>query len=595
MALRHWDQVADEDITDELLHRLSTWHLSEAEGCSTTSDIRDLVSNNDYRGIIDYNFRYEHFSTGAASTAYHLRQILAFYQKREDLDLGIDREAVAYEKFVESETLCRETNEIFRLVHQGGFLFPPDVNGVLHTASRKIAQILGDLPAVSKLKFRFGPGATTQLTKRNSSARSKLSQEFACSKDLVPLLPEVLDEVQGWVFSDEDPDSAQIPVVIHEGRLTFVPKNAKTNRSIVVEPCLNTFVQLGLGDYMADRLKRFGVDLTDQSRNQRLAREGSLTNALATLDLSSASDTVARLLIQDLLPYDWYDFITKCSTSVVVHNGVSITLEKVSSMGNGITFPLESLIFYALASACCDEDEQGSISVYGDDIIIPSSKYDLLCKVLNAVGFIPNHTKSFSDGPFRESCGKDYLLGIDIRPAYLKGRVTGADAFILHNYYVRNMQPEPAAIVLSFISPDLAIWGPDGFGDGHLIGDYKPNYRRKHKISGYGGHIFDTYTWKARKSYACLPGDKVLPRYCIYANPAKAGLPGINLRLTTSVLTRSQRPSEDIRKEVFYDVAERNVSYDKEGRMGVTHPGTAGYKRISIYTLNSPPTTPLCG
>ena len=592
MILNRWDKVADEDVTDGLLHKLSAWHLSEADECSARDEIRCAVSNNSVRDLVEYDFRYDNFSKNNASTVYHLRQVLAFYQKREDLDLGIDKEAVAYQKFAESETLCRETNEIFRLVHQGGFCFPSDVNGVLHTAQRKIAQILGDLPAVSKLKFRFGPGATTQLTKRESSARAKLSQDFACSKDLIPLLAEVLDDLQGWVFSDESPDTASVPVVIHDGRLTFVPKNAKTFRGIVIEPSLNSFVQLGLGDYMSSRLKRFGIDLTDQSRNQRLAREGSLTNALATLDLSSASDTVARLLVQDLLPYEWYDFITKCSTSVVTYNEKTITLEKISSMGNGITFPLESLIFYALASACCDESEQSSVSVYGDDIIIPSSKYDLLCKVLNAVGFIPNRAKSFSDGPFRESCGKDYLQGIDIRPAYLKGRVTGADAFILYNYYIRTWQPEPAAIVLSFISPDLAIWGPDGFGDGHLIGDYQPKYRKKHKISGYGGHIFDTYTWQPRRSYEVMPGDRVLPSYSIYANPPKEGLPGLELVVNKSVLATSRNATSPV-KEIFYNVAEKTVSYDKRGSMGVVNPGTAGYKRISIYTLNSPPIAPL--
>lgn len=589
MTLSQWDKVADEDITDGLLHKLSTWHLSESERCSTASDIDNLIRNNNIGGIIEYNFRYDDLCNINASSVYHLRQVLAFYQKREDLDLGIDKEAVAYQKFVESETLCRETNAIFRLVHQGGFCFPPDVNSVLHTAQRKIAQVLGDLPEVSKLKFRFGPGATTQLTKRKSSARSKLSQDFACSKDLIPLLPEVLDELQGWVFRDEDPDSVSVPVVIHDGRLTFVPKNAKTFRGIVVEPSLNSFVQLGIGDYMSARLKRFGIDLTDQTRNQRLAREGSLTNALATLDLSSASDTVARLLVQDLLPYEWYDFLTKVSTSVVTYDEKRITLEKISSMGNGITFPLESLIFFALASACCSDEEQEFVSVYGDDIIIPSSRYGLLCKVLNAVGFIPNHAKSFSDGPFRESCGKDYLLGIDIRPVYIKNRVTGADAFILHNYYVRSGQPEPAAIVLSFISPDLRLWGPDGFGDGHLIGDYVAKRKKKHIKNGYGGHIFDTYTWKSRISYEVLPGDRVLPCYTIYANPAKAGLPGIKLNIFSSVL-RNGPDRREAQKE-FYDVAESSISYDRRGRMGVVNPGTAGYKRISIYTLNSPPTT----
>lgn len=580
MILNQWDQRLTTEETDEFTHRLALWHLSEviSQG-SQFDEIHALITTRNIRGLIDFELGYENCNP---SDAYHLRQCLALYQKRADIVLdGVDKRQVAVTKFRDSEQLCKETNAIFRLIASGGFCFPPDVNGVLHTAQRKIATILGDLPAVSELKLRFGPGATTQITKRYASARNKLSQRYTCSKDFIPLLEGVLDEMQGWVFCEEDPDSAHAPVDIVSGRLAFVPKNAKTDRGIVVEPMLNSMYQLGLGDHMSRRLKRFGVDLTDQTKNQRLAQEGSLTGELATLDLSSASDTVARLLVQDLLPFDWYQIISQCSTSVVTCEGEDITLEKISSMGNGITFPLESLIFYSIAWSCCSNAaDQAKVNVFGDDIIIPTNAYDLLCKVLNAIGFIPNQEKSFSKGFFRESCGKDYLMGIDIRPVYLKDRVMGSDAFVLHNYYVRTWQPEPAAIVLEIIDPSLRLYGPDGYGDGHLLGDYTPIRKKQHVKDGFGGHIFDTFTWKSRKSFLALPGDRVLPSYTIYANPASPGLPDLGPEIGLKF-------GSALWDDIFYDVAPSTVSYRK-GRsgFGVTLPGTEGYKRISIYTLN---------
>jgi hypothetical protein len=39
---------------------------------------------------------------------------------------------------------------------------------------------------------------------------------------------------------------------------------------------------------------------------------------------------------------------------------------------------------------------------------------------LEALGFQINQHKSFFEGPFRESCGKDFFRGFSVRPVYLK-------------------------------------------------------------------------------------------------------------------------------------------------------------------------------
>jgi len=106
---------------------------------------------------------------------------------------------------------------------------------------------------------------------------------------------------------------------------------------------------------------------------------------------------------------------------VTLIDGEEHVNEMFSSMGNGFTFELESLLFYAIskATAFCT-GVRGVISVYGDDIIVPTALYDDLVWTLGWCGFSVNPEKSFSSGPFRESCGGHYFNGRDITPIYLR-------------------------------------------------------------------------------------------------------------------------------------------------------------------------------
>jgi len=126
-------------------------------------------------------------------------------------------------------------------------------------------------------------------------------------------------------------------------------------RSICVEPGLTSFYQLALGEEIRRRLLRVGVDIRDQTRNQLLAREGSVTGLLATIDLSSASDTMSYELIRYLLPPDWFDLLTSFRSPSVTYKGSVIDLEMFSSMGNGFTFPLETLVYWSLTYAASQQ------------------------------------------------------------------------------------------------------------------------------------------------------------------------------------------------------------------------------------------------
>jgi len=100
----------------------------------------------------------------------------------------------------------------------------------------------------------------------------------------------------------------------------------------------------------------------------------------------------------------------------------------VSTMGNGFTFPLQTIIFSAVVLACLQWRGIPSSStraselwsVFGDDIICPQACASDVVGILTLLGFKVNQDKSFVEGPFRESCGSDFFMGSDIRGVYVK-------------------------------------------------------------------------------------------------------------------------------------------------------------------------------
>lgn len=595
--IAHWLEQHTPAESLDILRELAHSHASAAG--SAGAEILKLVRAGDFRRLVEYELDYEVGLTPSQIT--HLRQSLAFFSKLEELRVGIDKEAVAFRKFEESELLCRETNRIFDLRREGGFFFPSQVEAVFFRAQQKIARVLGPVPQLSELKFRFGPGATTLTKKREASLREKFIAGVACSEELFPIAKAILEELPHLTTCasvqdriDEDGEEwARVPIVLHDGKLDFVPKNAKTYRTVVTEPMLNGLFQLALGDYMFSRLAAFGLDLKDQTRNQRLAQEGSLTGALATLDLSSASDTIAKELVFDLLPLEWATLLAYGRSGHVTYKGRRFTLEKFSSMGNGFTFPLESLIFWAITEACCDEKEK--VSVYGDDIICPTSDSRNVIEALTCAGFIVNKGKSYTSGPFRESCGRDYYRGIDVRPYFQKEWVSPRSLFVLHNFYVRRGDEERAEWVKQLIHPDLRITGPDGFGDGCLVSrDYSRKTKRRFTTAGYAGHLFDVFSVKGmRDERPPLPGDFILPLYSVYQ---RGDTPIVPKEIQRKLKTFSH--DETIGMMCFKARYARGHGHlvgslplpDVEVEEGITVkasslPGEDGYKRVSIYTL----------
>jgi len=484
-----------------------------------------FIAEKDYKALaccdIDYGDSWDVLSL------YSARQCLAFYQKREDLDIGIDKEKAAFEKFIEAENCCRETNKRIALARRSSIDW--NVASVLFTAQRKIERVLGDTPTLSELQLSFGPGANTNVRKITSS-RWKLSATPSCSANMASTVCDVLAEIPAYtsLHGRDSFESWVVDVSIEPGELMFVPKNAKTHRSIIVEPSLNSLVQKGYGSWLKTRLMKSGVDLSDQSINRRRARIGSLNGSLATVDLSSASDTISKELVAELLPLDWYIALSSCRTSQVHYKktGELLDLAKFSSMGNGFTFELESLIFYALSWATCHVvGVKPDVSIYGDDIICPPAILPLLSEVFSFCGFSINTEKSFTEGPFRESCGSDYYIGANVRPFYQRNCWSYATLTSFHNFLVRNdwslVFPDVLEYVYQYLPDCFRNHGPDGFGDGHLLREWSPEPFRRDR--GWSGFVFHTYIQKVRRNKLPASGDAILPHYVVYLRMSDEG------------------------------------------------------------------------
>lgn len=420
------------------------------------------------------------------------RRYDALYSKNASLDLNIDREKAAYDKFLESEEQCRRTNKRFNGDHLSDVVFGISARSVFHRLSRKIAGILGEAPSLDDLHCSFGPGSSTTC-KKKTSAKWKLSSQLAVSKDARDCVT---------TLASLYPRMAWETLKLDVGQLSFVPKTAKTHRSIMVEPVVNTFVQRGIGSLIKRRLSRAGCNLYDQSRNREFARVGSKFGTFATVDLSSASDNISYNVVRELLPWDWYELLASWRTGICHYKKENryFVLEKFSSMGNGFTFELESCIFYAAAQLSCElvgistNSIKNCVGTYGDDIIVPTDAVAALYAILAFLGFTVNEAKSFSDGPFRESCGADFVLGVDVRPFYVKDCITDARLVAMSNQVARSGFPDKAfrKLIESYINPRNQKFGPEGYGDGHLIG-YDWERQHLHRDRGYEGYVFQTF------------------------------------------------------------------------------------------------------
>ncbi len=277
---------------------------------------------------------------------------------------------------------------------------------------------------------KHGPGATADHLVGNQKF-----QQSRWSSRLERILPAGEFLIPNWKYYaqlqgiDIHSPGAEQPV-----KVISVPKTLKTPRIIAIEPTAMQYAQQAvlaaiLDTWEKDEFLSKYITLQDQTPNQRMAREGSIHGRLATVDLSEASDRVSNQLVRHLLA-PWPDFlevVDACrSRSADVPGFGVLRLAKFASMGSALTFPIETMVFLAVVfhrlrmahpTASIQDLKTRALEstrAYGDDLIVPVEIVRDVIIDLESYGFKVNGDKTFYNGSFRESCGKDYYDGTDI-------------------------------------------------------------------------------------------------------------------------------------------------------------------------------------
>lgn len=332
-------------------------------------------------------------------------------------DIGIDREKEAVRSFLESEDFCKaETPRIMRLELTDGSL--------VRRVRARLRWLLGDItPAEVIKRARWSGGATSSLKSAYANPQNKWGLATHTTEGTSFWMKSWNDEFRdGRFWSNLE--------VVDSNRVLTVPKNAKTNRVIAAEPDWSMFFQLGMGACIRRRLQRVGLlrsprdgekvspETDAQTRQQMFARVGSRDGNYATIDLRAASDSITLAVCDLLLPPSLFRMLCHHrSPKGVLPDGTVITYEKISSMGNGSTFELETSLFWSIASVAANSED---VHVYGDDIIVPTCAAAAVLDALRLFGFTANPKKTHVAGLFRESCGGHYFNGTDVTPPYFR-------------------------------------------------------------------------------------------------------------------------------------------------------------------------------
>lgn len=332
---------------------------------------------------------------------------------------------------------------------------------IIQKARKKARMILGNAPSVVEIgdSVRFGRRASIGIPLKQSYIDCKAAYPISCTHRLMPLfeavlagdhiLQDILDngtmlpatkyEYSHLLERDAGEswhtlriDRASIHSAVYDVResigLVNVPKKFNKKRPVTPYTTVSVFLSLAVGDYMVERLKLHGLDITKlQSSHRKVVRWISKPGSkYGTADLKAASQSITKSHALALLPYDWYKLIKlfhQPTTTYAVESR-SYHSETLLGMGSGITFPLQTLLFYCVVDAIREEvlGKSGFVSCYGDDLIYPIAIHRHVQHVFGKLGWIINEDKTFMSGLFRESCGEDRFAGHYVRPFSIEGR-----------------------------------------------------------------------------------------------------------------------------------------------------------------------------
>lgn len=409
----------------------------------------------------------------------YLRQIY-YLAKKADLDCPADAVYREVHEFVEVDLLLPEPERFWNEEVEAsearfdGFFRSPIYfakadateepwKGPLTAFLRNLDLVSGLISAdlgrydPSEWRFRHGPGAVSERVGLvNKYQFVNWSERL---ESVFPIADYGFYNYESWGrFAGSD---GEIGSESPSSRMISVRKTFTRPRLIAAEPTEHMWCQQNIWDYLCNRvastwIAKF-VRFRDQTRNQELCREGSKTGALATLDLSSASDRVSCHFVGNLFRANLglLQALRSTRTRFIQQDLVNdlprkLGLRKFSTMGSACTFPVETIGFLAVALAAIAtvrkqrvtarylESLSGEVGVFGDDMVVPTDCRELTCKSLEVLDFKVNLSKSYWNGSFRESCGVDAYRGVDMSPVYWRSVAGSKPESIVSTLEVRN-------------------------------------------------------------------------------------------------------------------------------------------------------------
>lgn len=344
------------------------------------------------------------------------RQLLLFGYKAY-VQYDKHSEAAAYSQFA-------TTNE---QVAEFGRCLARQSPSLLRLASRQVQSVLYRFKERDIVPFH-GPGASTTPKGRWANWFPSIDYCYPYS-----------DYMTLYFNQDHIAELPDSPTSDHiKAKLIAVPKDSRGPRLICVHPAESIWIQQGvrcaLEKAIASRRSADGpwpcghVRFDDQTVNGRIALLSSKSRKYATLDMKEASDRLSEPLVQALFgrKYKWFGC---CRAQKYWIPGQEFSPDQddnihcYAPMGNATTFPVQSLVFWAICCASMQSrgfHQPNSVFVFGDDILVPTDQAPSVMEDLESFGLKVNKEKSFINSHFRESCGVDAFKGSNVTPVRWK-------------------------------------------------------------------------------------------------------------------------------------------------------------------------------
>lgn len=382
--------------------------------------------------------------SGNAGCLQAMRQICLFTYKVKSYENTKEQVELATSGFLNRNLACRELSlRRFDLKSR----VDDDVGEALKLARLLVHTVTKGIDWL-KIQPAHGSGAVSD-SKRGRSKWLKLFGETCRNTDRLYSISEFFVPTPQWFI----PSAASYAP--STAKLAIVPKDKRGPRVICTQPTGLMWIQQGQRSVLERAIETCSVlrhnrrlisDVSDasilfdnQSQNAALALESSRTREFATLDLKDASDLVSVGLVRFLFSKRDWDYLRCSRAQYVKVDGKSHWCHMFAPMGSAMCFPVESLVFWSLATAAALVNRGvntrainkylaatkwlqlnlSEVFVFGDDIIVRREAADCVMSILEQCGLRPNRSKCFIEGLYRESCGLDAWSGVRLDIARL--------------------------------------------------------------------------------------------------------------------------------------------------------------------------------